>query len=91
MSINTNGDYLNSDYIHALAQSLTYEITHPSMEITNHIRKCQFTKFAHAVRCSAGDDIVIWLRLLQHQVHCAHVILRVAPVASSIQVPETEF
>ena len=47
-------------------------------------------ELAHAVRSSGRDDVVVGLRLLQHQPHRAHVVAREAPVAMRVEVSEPQ-
>jgi len=47
-------------------------------------------QLAYRVRGPAGDDEVARLGLLQHPPHRLHVVTRVSPVASRVEVPERE-
>ena len=45
---------------------------------------------ADAVGLARRDDVVVRLVLLEHQPHGLHVVLRVAPVALGIEIPQGE-
>ena len=40
---------------------------------------------------SGGDDLVIRLLLLEHEVHSQHVVSGMAPVPAGVQVSQVEF
>src|ERR1700730_5263628 len=45
---------------------------------------------AHAVRLAGGDDVVVWLLLLQHQPHGLDIVTRKAPIALRFEVSQVE-
>src|SRR5215510_15538210 len=53
--------------------------------------ECQLAELTHTVCFSGADNIIIRLRLLQHQAHCAHIIRRMPPVTPRIEIPYSDF
>src|SRR5437763_2246658 len=62
-----------------------------SLPVETCTREGALAELAHGVRLARGDDVVVRLRLLKHQVHGDDVVCGVAPVASRVEVAETEF
>ena len=51
--------------------------------------KGALAKLTHGVRLAGRHHVVFGLRLLQHQVHGAHIVGGVAPVALRVRIAET--
>ena len=66
-----------------------YGVDHPDLldaltlegDADAHLGESPLYELAHRVLLAGGDDVVVGLVLLQHQVHGAHVVAGVAPVA----------
>ena len=58
--------------------------------IESRFGKSEFTKFTNAVCLSCGDDEILRLLLLKHQMHGADIVRGVSPVPSGVQVPEPQ-
>src|SRR5437763_6365902 len=62
-----------------------------SLPVETCTREGAFAELAYGVRLARGDDVVVRLRLLKHQVHGDDVVCGVAPVASRVEDAEPEF
>src|SRR5262249_4595897 len=54
-------------------------------------RERDLDEFAHAVRLSGGNDIVVGFRLPQHEPHRLDIIAGKAPIAPGIEVSQVKF
>ena len=54
------------------------------------VGECELAELADAVRLAGGDDVVIGLLLLQHEVHGAHVVAGESPVALGVEVAQRQ-
>src|SRR2546423_4729192 len=62
-----------------------------ALPVETGARKRPLAELADGVRLARGDDIVVRLRLLKHQVHGDDVVCGVTPVAARVEVAEPEF
>src|SRR5207237_8825874 len=62
-----------------------------ALPVETGARKRPLAELADGVRLARGDDVVVRLRLLKHQVHGDDVVGCVTPVAPRVEVAEPEF
>ena len=60
------------------------------MVVESELRERQLAELADGVRLAGGDDVIVRLGLLQHQLHGLDVILGVAPVALRVEIAEAQ-
>src|SRR6185503_14252184 len=58
--------------------------------VETNLRERKLAKFPDRVRLARGYNIIIRLILLQHQVHGAHVVFGVTPVAARVEVSQPQ-
>src|SRR5262249_28334313 len=63
---------------------------HVLVPVETDVVERNLDEIPHRMALARRDDVVVRLVLLQHQVHGAHVISGVAPVAASVEVAEHE-
>src|SRR5262245_56242137 len=60
------------------------------LPIETDMSKRRFYELLHGVRHAGRDDVVVSLRLLQHQPHRADVVTGKAPVAAGVAITERQ-
>src|SRR5690349_25117054 len=64
---------------------------HPFPIVQSQVRKGKFTELAHGMAFASGDDIVIWLRVLQHSRHGFYILAGMSPITFCLEVSQAEF
>src|SRR3989442_11476902 len=59
--------------------------------IETEMREGQFSELPYGMLFAGGDDVVFGLVLLQHKPHSPHVLARMAPVSTRIQIAQPDF
>ena len=55
------------------------------------MREGQFSELSYGMLFAGGDDVIFRLVLLQHEPHGPHVLARMAPVPTRIQIAQPDF